>query len=122
MSNIWAKAYRNTFEPMVQNRGRAYFQSGRVSLEFLEDNLAKFKVQGTNTYHVEIRHHLEDHKLSCTCTCPYFGMDKPCKHVWAAILQTDKNELFEIKGRNQDSEEVPSWRLGLLNAQQRLRS
>ncbi len=126
MSNIWAKAYRNTFEPMVQNRGRAYFQSGRVNLEFLEDNVAKFKVQGTHAYHVEISHHLEDRKLSCTCTCAYFSVNTPCKHIWAAILQTDKNELFEVKGRNndqhKDSEATPSWRLGILNAQQRLRS
>jgi superfamily II DNA or RNA helicase len=125
MSNIWAKAYRNTFEPMVQNRGRAYFQSGRVSLEFLEDNVAKFKVQGTNAYRVEIRHHLEERKLSLNCTCPHFGVNTPCKHLWAAILQTDKNELFEVKGQGSNSEDpdaTPSWRLGLLNAQQRLRS
>jgi superfamily II DNA or RNA helicase len=49
-------------------------------------------------------------------------VETPCKHVWAAILQTDKNELFEIKGHGEDPETTPSWRLGLLNAQQRLRS
>ncbi|MGZ3747260.1 MAG: DEAD/DEAH box helicase [Pseudobdellovibrionaceae bacterium] len=125
MSNIWAKAYRNTFEPMVQNRGRAYFQSGRVNLEFLENNVAKFKVHGTIPYMVEISHNLEDQKLSCTCTCAYFSVNTPCKHVWAAILQTDKNELFEVKGRGafgEDTEATSSWKLGLLNAQQRLRS
>jgi superfamily II DNA or RNA helicase len=109
---------------MVQNRGRAYFQSGRVSLEFLENNVAKFKVQGTRPYQVEINHHLEDRKLECTCSCPYFATKTPCKHIWAAILQTDKNELFEIKGfvGSEDIEVTPSWKLGLLNAQQRLRS
>jgi uncharacterized Zn finger protein len=122
MSKMWARLSRNEFDPAVQGRGRAYFQSRRVNLESLEADTAKFKVIGTLPYQVELLQNTQDSKLNWNCTCSSFNSKTPCKHIWAAILFSDENEIFERPAKGLENKALPSWRAGLVTAEQRLRS
>jgi len=122
MSKMWARLSRNEFDPAVQGRGRAYFQSRRVNLESLEADTAKFKVLGTLPYQVELLQNTQDSKLNWNCTCQSFSAKAPCKHIWAAILFSDENEIFERPAKGLENKALPSWRAGLVTAEQRLRS
>lgn len=121
MSKQWAKLSRNDFDPVIQGRGRAYFQARRVQLESLEANNARFKVHGTHLYQVELLQNPQDSKLHWSCNCVHFSPKAPCKHVWAAILFSDENDIFEQKSKA-DPQTLPGWRTGLSQAEQRLRA
>lgn len=122
MSKMWARLSRNEFDPAIQGRGRAYFQARRVNLESLEANTAKFKVLGTNPYQVELLRNTQDSKLNWTCNCKYFSSNAPCKHIWAAILFSDENEIFERAAKATENKTLASWRSGIMSAEQRLRA
>lgn len=121
MSKYWTRLYRTEFEPAVQARGRFYFQAHRVLLQYLEGNVAKFKVVGTNPYKVELEQQLPEKTLKWSCTCPYAEAGSKCKHIWASLLFTDEKDLFEASTPVELNENA-SWRADLANAERRLRA
>ena len=78
------KPWKDWFQPHILERGRAYFDEGRVSaLERTEDGYAAI-VEGTEEYEVEIL--LEgDSVEDMLCDCPYAEDGSACKHM-AAVL------------------------------------
>ena len=68
--------------PLVQVRGKAYFQNGQVRLVSFDGAHAELESYGTETYHVNL--YFEGKRLtSYSCTCPFDrGM---CKHVVASL-------------------------------------
>jgi superfamily II DNA or RNA helicase len=72
----------------VRERGRAYFQTGKVKLRLSEPELVEAVVTGSHEYLVSLRR--EDANLWVFCSCPFFESGEPCKHVWAAILAADE--------------------------------
>ena len=78
------KLWKDWFQPHILERGRAYFDEGRVSaLERTEDGYAAI-VEGAEEYEVEIlleRDSVED----MLCNCPYAEDGNACKHM-AAVL------------------------------------
>lgn len=78
------KPWKDWFQPHILERGRVYFEEGRVSeLERTEDGYAAI-VEGTEEYEVEIL--LEgDSAEDMLCDCPYAEDGNTCKHM-AAVL------------------------------------
>ncbi len=72
----------------VYQRGRAYFEDGRVvSLTWDADETAGrliAKVRGTKTYRVVV--YLYDGSLQIRCSCPAWDIDTTCKHVVCVLL------------------------------------
>lgn len=78
------ESWKNWFQPHILERGRTYFEEGRVSdLERTEDGYTA-TVEGTEEYEVEIL--LDGNSLEdMLCDCPYAEGGNTCKHM-AAVL------------------------------------
>ncbi|NBI10863.1 hypothetical protein D1641_12690 [Colidextribacter sp. OB.20] len=77
-------SWKNWFQPHILERGRTYFDEGRVSdLERTEDSYTA-TVEGTEEYEVEIL--LDGDSIEdMICDCPYAEDGNACKHM-AAVL------------------------------------
>jgi superfamily II DNA or RNA helicase len=61
---------------------------GRVVIDSGSPERVEARVKGSERYRVEIS--LEANTLKLYCSCPYIAsMGAPCKHLWAAILESD---------------------------------
>lgn len=65
-------------------RGEEYFSIGAVGQLRVQENKVSAKVEGTQTYRVELRG--EDGELAADCTCPRSGDGYFCKHCVAVGL------------------------------------
>ncbi|WP_313954055.1 DUF6880 family protein [Accumulibacter sp.] len=65
-------------------RGEAYFSTGAVGQLRAQENKVSAKVEGTQSYRVELRG--EDGELAADCTCPRSGDGYCCKHCVAVGL------------------------------------
>jgi superfamily II DNA or RNA helicase len=95
-----ARLLAKQFSKAVQDKGRAYFFSGAVKLDDVDDDFAAATVRGSETYEVELELHRKT--LRAYCSCPYVAEHyQPCKHLWATILQLDaKDGLSAAQARS----------------------
>ena len=82
------KPWKDWFQPHILERGRVYFEEGRVSeLERTEDGYVAI-VEGTEEYEVEIL--LEGDSIEdMLCDCPYAEDGNTCKHMAAVLFAVD---------------------------------
>ncbi len=76
----------------VRERGRQYFQTGKVQILSAGPEEAEAAVTGTREYRVSLRR--EEVNLWVFCTCAFFEGGEPCKHVWAAVLAADERKAL----------------------------
>ncbi len=84
------KTWAPYFQSHVRMRGRAYFNSGRVTLLPPQDGQSiRAEVQGTTPYTVTV----EDDGLASnvSCTCSHFTQGVYCKHIWATLLAANSD-------------------------------
>jgi superfamily II DNA or RNA helicase len=74
----------------VRERGRAYFQAGKVEITSWDPERVEAVVTGSQTYDVWLAR--EDGDLRVFCVCPFFANGEPCKHIWAAVLAADQRD------------------------------
>jgi superfamily II DNA or RNA helicase len=74
----------------VRERGRAYFQAGKVEITSWDPERVEAVVSGSQPYDVWLAR--EDGDLRVFCVCPFFANGEPCKHVWAAVLEADQRK------------------------------
>ena len=85
------KSWKDWFQPHILERGRAYFDEGRVSdLEYAADGYTAL-VTGTEEYAVEILTE-KDSVEDMICDCPYAEDGNACKHMAAVLFAIDANE------------------------------
>ncbi len=72
----------------VQSRGMQLYATGAVRIVTSEPNHVHAKVKGGQTYEVCLQFLYGD--LVVSCECVYFHDTGVCKHIWAAILQADR--------------------------------
>ncbi len=75
-------------------RGRQYFSHGRVSDPVWDGPRCSLLVHGQGgNYQVsfDFSHVSEANQLQAHCECPAFERGPLCKHLWAAVLQTEKS-------------------------------
>jgi len=71
------------FQPRIFERGRAYFEEGRVLRPIVYKNSIMAECRGTMPSNYQISIDISDNRFIASCTCPYvFGY---CKHI-AAVL------------------------------------
>ncbi len=74
-------------------RGREYFAKGRVSDPVWagqDCNLFVRGIGGEYAIHLDFSQATERGVLPVNCACPAYERGATCKHLWAAILQTEK--------------------------------
>src|SRR4051794_38687342 len=76
------------FEKRVQFKGIGLFQSRRVDITSYSPGHFEAVVHGGSDYPVRLR--FADKHLRVSCTCQYFDDNGECKHLWAAILESDR--------------------------------
>ncbi len=81
------------FDSQVRARGRHYFEDGAVTIVDASAGRIKAKVQGNELYQVQIRF-ADEGILKYKCTCPYFDQYGPCKHLWATLLEAQKEGIL----------------------------
>jgi SWIM zinc finger len=73
------------FTRNVRHRGQEYYWRDQVRIERASGTELHARVQGSQTYDVELN--FRDGILSVWCDCPFFvDNGVPCKHLWATIL------------------------------------
>lgn len=80
-------------------RGRQYFSQGRVSDPAWDGPRCSLFVRGQGgDYQVSFDFSpvQEKNELIANCDCPAFERGPLCKHVWAAVLQTEKSSPPEL--------------------------
>ena len=90
------ESWKNWFQPHILERGRTYFDEGRVSdLERTEDGCTA-TVEGTEEYKVEIL--LEGDAIEdMLCDCPYAEDGNACKHMAAVLFAISAAEPSKKK-------------------------
>jgi len=73
------------FSRRTAERGRAYYEEGRVELTRVEPDRIVAEVQGTRRYEVEFEFDLATGAVASGCTCPA-SRREPCKHEFAVLL------------------------------------
>src|SRR5512136_1316967 len=74
----------------IQIRGREYFQRNRVRILFADPDFISARVSGSEDYEVDLER--DNETLIYCCDCPYFEEHlEVCKHVWATLLQLEKD-------------------------------
>ena len=85
------------FSSAVRHRGLEYFRARRVKIRRGDDASVEAVVRGTGVYEVTMRQ--EAGALYVTCTCPYFGSDSSCKHLWAVVLTAQAEGYLRAASR-----------------------
>ncbi len=98
---------RALFPPAVRARGEAYAADGRVEIEDAVESGVVATVHGSAPYHVEIA--AGGGTFGAGCTCPYADEHSgTCKHVWAALLEADAEELIPWDAPEYDAPRAPA--------------
>ncbi len=94
------KSWKDWFQPHILERGRAYFDEGRVSeLERTEDGYAAI-VDGTEEYEVEIL--LDGGSIEdMVCDCPFAEDGNYCKHMAAVLFAVDAGKPHTKKAKKE---------------------
>ncbi len=101
----WAPYFRTE----VRQRGRAYFEQGRVQpLPPGSEEVLRASVQGSRPYTVVIT--ADSARPTASCTCPSHARGIYCKHIWAALLSlNEQGEQAATESENQaDGGESPA--------------
>ncbi len=92
----WIRKINKYFGLQVRERGRDYFYGGEVTLSGADATSIEGNVQGSRLYRVEAEYDPEAAELRMFCDCPYFhDRGEPCKHLYAALLDTDQKGLLQ---------------------------
>lgn len=89
------------FDPRIYQRGKEYFEEGRLNRPIVHRGSIMADVKGTmpEEYHISID--LRDGNFIASCTCPYaFGY---CKHIAAVLYAWVRRPgIFKDLGRSED--------------------
>ncbi len=69
----------------IYERGRMYYQQGRVSIDYVEDDYATCIVRGQGGVY-DVRIELDRNNLFFFCDCPYAEEGRICKHIVASVM------------------------------------
>jgi superfamily II DNA or RNA helicase len=81
----------------IRDRGSDYFKRKAVRILFADDEFVSARVSGSRQYEVDLER--DGGALVFSCDCPYFESNlEACKHVWATILEIEKQGLLQRMG------------------------
>ena len=88
----WERELESDFASVVRQRGERYFTGGAV-LDFVAgDESFSACVEGSSLYEasVEWESSASARGANLSCSCPAFSNWGPCKHLWALVLEADR--------------------------------
>ena len=83
--------WNNLFSRTILERGRQYYQSGRVKDLKKKRNQYKASVMGSRSYRVSVTVK-NSHVSGMHCTCPYAQDGARCKHMAAVLYEIEQME------------------------------
>lgn len=91
----------------IKLRGKEYFERNAVKIIFADEEFVSSQVSGSKEYTVDLERERED--LVFSCDCPYFEDHfEACKHVWAVLLEMEKQGFIKAWGEKVPSNLVPT--------------
>ncbi len=91
MRPLKREEFEGLFEEKILERGRRYFEEGRVDDPIIVDGVVLAKVHGTATYSIEV----DPERMIFRCTCPYFDSYDNCKHQAALLYRLAEDPEVE---------------------------
>jgi hypothetical protein len=89
--------FARDFDRSVQARGREYFRRRAAKVTAAHPRHVEASVAGGNRYKVKVSWD-GDGEPTYDCSCPFFrDRNEPCKHLWAALLQADRDGLLRTE-------------------------
>lgn len=84
------------FTTKVKNRAVEYYEGHRVHITDHTPNSVEAVVDGSEEYDVRLdwSKHAKG-EMEVACTCSYYFDHGPCKHIWATILEVDRQKLAQ---------------------------
>ena len=98
--NNWEQMFSNR----ILQRGRAYYDEGRVEDLEIEDGKYSALVYGSRIYSVDIFRR-PDGKMRFFCTCPHANDGNYCKHMAAVMYAVEEECESVIPGSEEESTE-----------------
>lgn len=106
-------SWRELFKPWILERGRGYFDFGRVVELEEESSIIRAEVSGTQEYHVEIRK-AGEWVVQMDCDCPYAAGGENCKHMAAVLFALEGESGNEGVDWQDALEQLPEEKLRYL--------
>lgn len=98
----------------IKSRGEDYFARKAVRVLFADDEFVSARVSGSRKYEVDLER--DGESLVYSCDCPYFeGGFEVCKHVWATLLELDKQGILAKLASGPSVDLVPANDFGDLD-------
>lgn len=90
--------WKRYFSKIILERGKTYYQRGKVRDLSYKDDVYHAKVVGNSIYKVEIKIR-NDKLIYMECSCPYAQSGNYCKHMAAVMYAVDRegDDLKQIK-------------------------
>src|SRR4051794_5820953 len=91
------------FSQEVRSRGTEYFVRGAVRITDAKPGHVAALVNGSRQYKVETD--FADNEFANECSCPYYEQWGECKHIWATVLQAQREGLLgngQVESENSD--------------------
>jgi SNF2 family DNA or RNA helicase len=97
--------FEDLFTPDERGRGQSYFEQNTVKVKkMIPFTFGNFEVRGPNTNEVvNLQFNKADDRIKWECTCTHFKKQNKCEHIWAVLLQAEKNGFFSYAGQNSKS-------------------
>jgi superfamily II DNA or RNA helicase len=83
-----ASRFANYFNSSIRHRGQQYAFGGLVTFEESSAAHVHGVVRGEARYEFCVQ--AKDRAVYVWCSCPYFGSEGACKHLWAVLIQSGK--------------------------------
>lgn len=83
--------WRRLFAPQILDRGRDYFNSGRIEKIEQDGCFIDALVSGEESYTVQIDFE-NDYPAEMSCTCPYAQHENYCKHMAAVLYALEEGD------------------------------
>jgi hypothetical protein len=80
------------FPAPIRARGRTYQEGGRVRITDASIQEIRATVLGSLEYTVQVRS--DGGGFTFNCSCPYAGEHLACKHIWATLLEADRQGVL----------------------------
>ena len=84
------------FSYQIRERGKNYYNDGKVIMCCKCNNVYYGKVRGTRSEPYNVKVEIEDEEINYDCDCPY---EYPCKHEYALLMAISNQEyqIIELK-------------------------
>jgi superfamily II DNA or RNA helicase len=90
-----ASRFATYFNTSVRHRGQQYAFGGAVRFDQHTADHVHGSVRG-ESQHYEFCITVVGRAIQVACTCPFFGSEGPCKHLWAVLLQAGKQGFLSL--------------------------